>query len=154
MFKSLLLKGRTLCLLLCCLVSSLVVTAQTKTTGKVIGADDKLPVVGASVRIKGTNTGAVTDVNGDFTLTLAAGNGLEGSYIGYITQDVTLTGTDFITISLAPSASTLNEVVVTGYQTQVRKDISGSIATVDVTDAKKVPVPSSEQLLQGQASGV
>ena len=59
MFKSLLLKGRTLCLLLCCMISSLVVTAQTKHTGKVIGSDDNQPVVGASVRIKGTNTGAV-----------------------------------------------------------------------------------------------
>jgi TonB-linked SusC/RagA family outer membrane protein len=154
MFKSLLLKGRTLCLLLCCMVSSLVVTAQTKHTGKVIGADDKLPVVGASIRIKGTNTGTVTDVNGDFTLSLSPGNVLVVSYIGYVTQEVTVTSADFVTISLAPSASTLNEVVVTGYQTQLKKDISGSIATVDVTDAKKVPVTSSEELLQGQASGV
>jgi hypothetical protein len=64
MFKSLLLKGRTLCLLLCCMVSSLVVTAQTKHTGKVTGSDDKLPVVGATVRVKGTTTGTQTDVNG------------------------------------------------------------------------------------------
>src|ERR1700749_2539039 len=120
MFKSLLLKGRTLCLLLCCMVSSLVVTAQTKHTGKVIGADDKLPVVGASVRIKGTNTGAVTDVNGDFTLTRSTGQVMQISYIGYITQDYTVRGGDFITISLQPSASTLNEVVVTGYQTQLK----------------------------------
>ncbi|MDB5009135.1 MAG: TonB-dependent Receptor Plug Domain protein, partial [Mucilaginibacter sp.] len=82
MFKSLLLKGRTLCLLLCCMVSSLVVTAQTKQSGKVIGGDDKLPVVGASVRIKGTNTGAVTDVNGNFSLSLSPGNVLVVSYIG------------------------------------------------------------------------
>src|ERR1700722_10195495 len=154
MFKSLLLKGRTLCLLLCCMVSSLVVTAQTKHTGKVIGADDKLPVVGASVRIKGTNTGTVTDVNGDFTLALSPGNVLVVSYIGYVTQEVTIRGTDFITISLQPSASTLNEVVVTGYQTQLKKDISGAVATVDVGEAKKIPASSSEQLLQGQAAGV
>ena len=154
MFKSLLLKGRTLCLLLCCMVSSLVVTAQTKHTGKVIGADDKLPVVGASVRIKGTNTGAVTDVNGDFTLSLSPGNVLVISYIGYVTQEITVRGGDFITVSLAPSASTLNEVVVTGYQTQLKKDIVGSVSTVDVGDAKKIPATSSEQLLQGQAAGV
>jgi len=154
MFKSLLLKGRTLSLLLCCLVSSLVVTAQTKHTGKVIGADDKLPVVGASIRIKGTNTGAVTDVNGDFTLTLSPGNVLVVSYIGYVTQEVTVRSGDFITISLQPSASTLNEVVVTGYQTQLKKDIVGSVSTVDVGDAKKLAATSSEQLLQGQAAGV
>jgi len=154
MFKSLLLKGRTLCLLLCCLVSSLVVTAQTKHTGKVIGSDDKLPVVGASVRIKGTNTGAVTDVNGDFTLTLSPGNVLVVSYIGYQSTEVTVKGSEFLTISLQPANSTLNEVVVTGYTTQLKKDIASSIATVDVTDAKKIPATSSEQLLQGQASGV
>jgi len=154
MFKSLLLKGRTLCLLLCCMVSSLVVTAQTKHTGKVIGSDDKLPVVGASVRIKGTNTGTVTDVNGDFTLTLSPGNVIVVSYIGYQTQEVPVRGAEFITISLQPASSSLNEVVVVGYQTQLKKDISGSVATVDVSDAKKINATSSEQLLQGQASGV
>ena len=154
MFKSLLLKGRTLCLLLCCMVSSLVVTAQTKHTGKVIGSDDKLPVVGASIRIKGTNTGAVTDVNGDFTLTVSPGNVLVISYIGYVTQEITVRGAEFLTISLQPASSTLNEVVVTGYTTQIKKDISGSVAVVDVNDAKKVNATSSEQLLQGQAAGV
>jgi TonB-linked SusC/RagA family outer membrane protein len=136
------------------MVSSLVVTAQTKHTGKVIGADDKLPVVGASIRIKGTNTGTVTDVNGDFTLSLSPGNVLVVSYIGYVTKEVTVRGAEFITIQLAPSASALNEVVVTGYQTQLKKDISGSVATVDVADAKKINATSSEQLLQGQAAGV
>ena len=154
MFKSLLLKGRTLCLLLCCMISSLVVTAQTKHTGKVIGSDDKLPVVGASVRIKGTNTGAVTDVNGDFTLTLSPGNVIVVSYIGYKNQEVTVRGSEFLTISLEPANSTLNEIVVTGYTTQVKKDISGSVAVVDVNDAKKVNATSAEQLVQGQAAGV
>jgi len=138
------------------MVSSLVVTAQaghTNVSGKVIGSDDKLPVVGASVRIKGTNTGAVTDVNGNFTLALSPGNVLVVSYIGYVTQEVTVRGAGFITVSLAPSASTLNEVVVTGYTTQLKKDISGSIATVDVNDAKKIPATSAEQLLQGQGIG-
>ncbi len=154
MFKSLLLRGRTLCLLLCCMVSSLVVTAQTKLTGKVIGGDDKLPVVGASVRIKGTNTGAVTDVNGNFTLSLSAGNTLVVSYIGYQSKEVSYDGGGSLTITLAPANSTLNEVVVTGYTAQRKKDITGAVATVNITDAKKIPTTSSEQLLQGQASGV
>jgi TonB-linked SusC/RagA family outer membrane protein len=154
MFKSLLLKGRTICLLLCCLVSSLVVTAQTKHSGKVIGSDDKLPIVGASVRIKGSNTGAVTDVNGDFTLTLATGNILEVSYIGYTTKTVTVQGTGFLTISLDPVNNSLNEVVVTGYTSQRKKDIAGAVSVVDMSSAKKLPSASTDQLLQGQASGV
>ncbi|HEY4325706.1 MAG TPA: TonB-dependent receptor plug domain-containing protein, partial [Mucilaginibacter sp.] len=154
MFKSLLLKGRTLCLLILCMVSSLVVTAQTKHTGKVIGSDDKLPVVGASVRIKGTNTGTVTDVNGDFNLTLAAGNVLVISYIGYQSQEYTVKGAESITISLQPSNSSLNEVVVTGYTAQRKKDITGAVAIVDVANMKTVAAANTTSLLQGQASGV
>ncbi|MGZ3873594.1 MAG: SusC/RagA family TonB-linked outer membrane protein [Mucilaginibacter sp.] len=154
MFKSLLLKGRALCLLLCCMISSLVVTAQTKHSGKVIGGDDKQPVVGASVRIKGTNLGTVTDVNGEFTLTLNTGNVLVISYLTYQTKEVTVQGDQYLTVTLTPSTSTLNEVVVTGYQTQVKKDITGAVGTVDITDAKKIQTSSSEQMLQGQVSGV
>ena len=154
MFKSLLLKGRTFCLLLCCIISSLAVTAQTRQTGKVIGGDDRLPVVGASVKIDGTNTGTLTDVNGNFTLAVSSGNILVVSYIGYQTQRYTVRDAGAFTITLQPANSTLNEVVVTGYQTQRRKDISGSVVSVDVTAAKVVPTTSSESLLQGQAAGV
>ncbi|MDB5132396.1 MAG: SusC/RagA family TonB-linked outer membrane protein [Mucilaginibacter sp.] len=154
MFKSLLLKGRTLCLLLCCMISSLVVTAQTRHTGKVISSDDKLPVVGASVRIKGTNTGAVTDVNGDFTITVSPGNVLVISYIGYNSTEVTVQGNQVITISLQPANSTLNEVVVTGYTAQKKKDITGAVAIVDVASMNTVTSGNATSLLQGQASGV
>ncbi|WP_204986002.1 SusC/RagA family TonB-linked outer membrane protein [Mucilaginibacter psychrotolerans] len=154
MFKSLLLKGRVLCVLLCCMVSSLVVQAQTKHTGRVTGSDDKLPVVGASVRIKGTSTGTQTDVNGQFTINVSAGNVLVVSYLGYTTQEVTVGASENISIVLQVAANSLNEVVVTGYTSQRKKDISGSVATVDVAQAIKVPASSSDQLLQGQASGV
>jgi len=154
MFKSLLLKGRFLGVLLCCLISSLVVTAQTKYKGKVIGSDDKLPVVGASIRIKGTTTGAVTDVNGEFTLSLSPGNTLVVSYIGYQTTEVQV-GTDAsIRITLQAGNNALNEVVVTGYGSQRKKDITGSVAVVNVATFKSVPAGNSTSLLQGQAAGV
>src|ERR1700744_5939363 len=151
MFKSLLLKGRTMCILILCTLSSLVVTAQTKITGKVIGGDDKQPIIGATVKIKGTNVGVVTDVNGVFTLSGKTGYVLVVSYIGYQSKSVTVAGADLGTITLDVTNSTLNEVVVTGYTSQVKKDITGSVATVDVRDATKLPATSSEQLLQGQA---
>ena len=154
MFKSLLLKGRTFCLLVCCIISSLAVTAQTRQTGKVIGGDDRLPVVGASVKIDGTNTGTLTDVNGNFTLSITAGNVLVVSYIGYQTQRYTVRTGGSFTITLQPANSTLNEVVVTGYTSQRKKDIAGAVAVVDVGDAKKLPAASSDQILQGQAAGV
>jgi TonB-linked SusC/RagA family outer membrane protein len=154
MFKSLLLKGRTMCLLILCTLSSLVVTAQTKVTGKVIGGDDKQPIPAATVKIKGTNVGIVTDVNGNFTLSAKVGDVLVISYIGYQTKSVSVTGPSLGTITLDATNSTLNEVVVTGYQTQLKKDISGSVATVDVGAAKQLNVTSAENLLQGQAAGV
>jgi TonB-linked SusC/RagA family outer membrane protein len=154
MFKSLLLKGRMLGVLLCCLVSSLVVTAQTKYKGKVIGSDDKLPIIGASVRIQGSTTGAVTDVNGEFTLTLKPGQTLVVSYIGYQSQEVKIGASTSITVTLVAGSNALNEVVVTGYGSQRKKDITGSVAVVNVANLKTVPGGQAAALLQGQAAGV
>ncbi|MET3980731.1 TonB-linked SusC/RagA family outer membrane protein [Mucilaginibacter sp. UYP25] len=154
MFKSLLLKGRTLCLLLCCMVSSLVVNAQTKHSGKVTGSDDKLPVVGASVRIKGTTIGTQTDVNGQYNINVNPGDVLVISYLGYQTNELTVGASETINVVLQSGSNALNEVVVTGYTTQRKKDISGSVTTVNVAAAKSVPAVSAENLLQGQAAGV
>jgi TonB-linked SusC/RagA family outer membrane protein len=154
MFKSLLLKGRALCLLLCCMVSSLVVTAQTPHTGRVTGSDDKLPVVGATVRVKGSTIGTQTDVNGQFTLNLSPGTVLTISYLGYQTQEVTVGSSTQISVVLQAGNNALNEVVVTGYTSQRKKDIAGSVTTVNLSVARTVPSVSSESLLQGQAAGV
>ncbi|WP_184549582.1 SusC/RagA family TonB-linked outer membrane protein [Mucilaginibacter sp. FT3.2] len=154
MFKSLLLKGRFLGVLLCCLVSSLVVTAQTKYKGKVIGSDDKLPIIGASVRIQGSTTGAVTDVNGEYSLTLNVGQTLVVSYIGYQTLEVKVGSNTNMVITLIAGNNALNEVVVTGYTSQRKKDITGSVAVVNVASLKTVPSANTASLLQGQAAGV
>src|SRR6185312_6373898 len=76
------------------------------------------------------------------------------SYVGYADQDVPISGQNNITVSLTPSATNLNEIVVTGYTSQRKKDITGSVAVVDVSDMKKIPSGNAESLLQGQASGV
>ncbi|OJW13389.1 MULTISPECIES: SusC/RagA family TonB-linked outer membrane protein [unclassified Mucilaginibacter] len=154
MFKSLLLKGRTLCLLLCCMVSSLVVTAQTKHSGKVTGSDDKLPVVGASVLLKGTTIGTQTDVNGNYSIAVKPGDVLVFTYLGYTTKEVTVGQSETINVVLQSANNSLSEVVVTGYTAQRKKDIAGSVTTVNVNDAKSVPTVSTESLLQGQAAGV
>jgi len=122
--------------------------------GKVIGSDDRLPVAGASVRIKGTNIGAVTGVDGKFTLAARQGNVLEVSFIGYQTQQLIVGRHATVKIKLTPSSSSLNEVVVVGYGTQVRRDVVGSVSTVEVQDADKIEPAATEQMLQGQATGV
>ncbi|HAL83526.1 MAG TPA: SusC/RagA family TonB-linked outer membrane protein [Mucilaginibacter sp.] len=154
MFKSLLLKGRTMCILILCALSSLAVTAQTRITGKVIGSDDRQPVIGATVKVKGTNAGAVTDVNGVFSLSANTNDVLVISYIGYQPKEVRVTEPSLGTIVLDASNSTLNEVVVTGYAVQKKKDLVGAVAVVDVTALNRQPTGSVENQLQGQAAGV
>ncbi len=154
MLNSLLIKRMKLFLLLLGIFSSLIVSAQTRITGKVIGADDKQPVIGASVRIRGTTVGTVTDVSGNFSITAKPNDVITVSYLGYQPNDITVGSQTNLRITLSTTSSTLNEVVVTGYTTQLKKDITGSVATVNVGDAKQIPATSSEQLLQGQASGV
>jgi len=123
-------------------------------TGKVIGADDKMAVVGASVSIKGTSIGAVTDVDGNFKIKVPVNATLVVSYIGYVTLEVPVNKAGSITISLKPSSSSLNEVVVVGYGTVLKKDVAGSVGMVTVADARKTSAADSEQLLQGRAAGV
>ncbi|MGI4727351.1 MAG: SusC/RagA family TonB-linked outer membrane protein [Janthinobacterium lividum] len=154
MRNSLLIKKMKIYLMLLGIFSSLMVSAQTRITGKVIGADDKRPVIGASVKVQGTQTGTQTDADGNFSINASSSNILVVSYLGYTTKTVAVGSNKAINISLQPASNNLNEVVVTGYTTQRKKDITGAVATVNMTDAKKIPVTSSEQLLQGQASGV
>jgi TonB-linked SusC/RagA family outer membrane protein len=147
-------KGIKLLLLLFGLFSFSFVAAQNKISGKVFGEEDKKSIPGASIRIKGTNLGTITDIDGNFTLTAHTNDVLVISFTGYGTKEI-LVGTQAnITVTLSVLNNALNEVVVTGYTSQLRKDITGSVATVNVSAARQLPVSNSEQLLQGQASGV
>ncbi|HEX7458320.1 MAG TPA: carboxypeptidase-like regulatory domain-containing protein, partial [Ginsengibacter sp.] len=129
--------------------------AQQRTiTGKVTSAYGN-PLVGASVLVVGQQTGERTGADGSFSIKVPANAKiLEISYIGYESFRVSIVDQNNVAVSLQESSTSLNAVVVTGYSTQRRKDISGSVATVDISDAKKIPATSSEQLLQGQAAGV
>ncbi len=124
-------------------------------TGTVYGADDKLPVAGAGVTIKGTKTYTVTDMNGHYTVNVPDGNiALVFSYISYKTKIVTVGKKDIVDVYLEPSNTSLNEVVVTGYQTQRKKDYAGAVATVDMSNAIAAPSYNAPSALQGQAAGV
>jgi TonB-linked SusC/RagA family outer membrane protein len=129
--------------------------AQTsKVTGRVIGQDNN-PVAGASVTIRGTNQGTVTDNDGNYSLTVPAGASLLVNSIGYTDQIVAIDGRSIINISLvAGNSAGLEEVVVTGYTAQKKKDIVGAVSVVDMTALKTVPTSSAVQGLQGQAAGV
>ncbi|HEX3935283.1 MAG TPA: TonB-dependent receptor plug domain-containing protein, partial [Puia sp.] len=132
--------------------------AQTPSTitGRVIGKTDNQPVIGATVVVKGSRYATVTGADGTFALKVPTLTGtLSITAIGYDAYTVVLSGNSVLgDISMNQSNSTLNDVIVTGYTAQKKKDITGAVSVVDVSDARKVPVTTSEQLLQGQAAGV
>lgn len=129
--------------------------ADRPVRGQVTGENGEgLP--GVNIVIKGTQRGITTDGNGNFQLTLPDGPAtLVFSFVGYLTREVTVgTGQTQVTVQLVPDNRALNEVVVVGYGTQQRRDVTGAISTVSARDIEKLPVASPEQALQGRAAGV
>lgn len=146
------------CLAVFALLLSCSLYAQKTITGRVVGKTDNQPVIGATVQVKGTKAATSTAADGTFSLKLPA-TVTRGTVvitaIGFENFQVGLGSSDALgDITLTQSNTTLNDVIVTGYTAQKKKDISGSVAVVDIADARKIPATSSEQLLQGQASGV
>jgi TonB-linked SusC/RagA family outer membrane protein len=112
------------------------------------------PLQGVSIQEKGTSQGVMTDVLGKFSLDVPENAILSISFVGYETQEVKVGNRSNITIQLKVSASGLNEVVVVGYGTQKRRDVTGTISTVKGDDFKNLPVSNVASALQGLASGV
>ena len=112
------------------------------------------PIIGATVKVQGTNAGAITDFNGNFSVQAASNATLNVSYVGYVPQTVNVNGRSNITVVLKEDAQVLNDVVVIGYGTMKKSDISGSVATINKEQMeRKVPV-NIAQALQGAAAGV
>ena len=112
------------------------------------------PLAGATVKVKGSNVGTATSNEGAFTIAAGSNDELIVSAVGYETKDIPVGGQSDITVSMRPMFNTLNDVVVVGYGTQRKKDLTGSIATVNVAEAKKQSVSDINGLLQGRAAGV
>ena len=112
------------------------------------------PIIGATVKVVGTQTGAVTDFNSQFSVNAASNATLNVSYVGYVPQRVSVNGRQNITVVLKEDAQMLNDVVVVGYGTMKKSDISGSVATVDQESVMKRVPQNIGQALQGSAAGV
>ncbi|GAB3573735.1 TonB-dependent receptor [Spirosoma luteolum] len=124
-------------------------------TGRVVSeTGEGLP--GVNIQIKGTTRGTTTDVDGNYRLTAPQGNGtvLVFSFIGYQTQEVTVGARNAINITLANDDKTLNEVVVVGYGVQRKRDVTGSVVSVNEATLKEVPAPNLVNQLKGRAAGV
>ena len=138
------------------LVASFSSVAQSQRTlrGTVLSTDDNMPLPGASVIVKGSNNNTSTDLDGKFSLSVSnSSTTLILSYIGYKTKEVTVTS-DAVTISLVVDTNTLNEVIVVGYGSQKKSDVTGAVSKVDVEKAIAIPTTNISEMLRGKAAGV
>ncbi len=126
---------------------------QTTITGTVID-EAGLPLPGANVIEKGTTNGTQTDFDGNFSLNVAEGATLVFSYVGFRNQEVAVNGQSAVNVTMTEDAAALDEVVVTGYSVQTRGDLTGSVGSVDVSEATKAPIVNAAEALQGRVSGV
>lgn len=129
--------------------------AQTlPVTGIVIGSDGA-PLAGVTILEKGTKNGTATDASGNFSITVSGATAmLEVSSLGYTSQEVAANGASPLTIILAGAATQLEQIVVVGYGTQKRKDLTGAIASIKGDDIAKQPVQTATQAIQGKVAGV
>ncbi|MCU0338548.1 MAG: TonB-dependent receptor [Spirosomaceae bacterium] len=154
--RNLSLKGwKQLFLLACCLSLSWATMAQgRKVSGKVTDSETGSPMPGVTVLVKGSNAGANTDGNGAYSLNVPDKATIVFSFVGYATQEVAVGNRTTLNLALAPDAKALQEVVVTGYAAQAKKDITGAVAVVDVKEMKKVNASNIADQLQGRIAGV
>lgn len=141
-------------LTLFCLCVSMIALAQQKTiTGTVIDANNE-PVIGASVLEKGTSNGTITNLDGEYSLSVSAGATLVFSYIGYKTQEVSIGNKTTIKITLVEDSEQLDEVVVVGYGVQKKSSMTASVASVSAKEINKLVTSNVTSALQGRTPGV
>ncbi|MGN6618891.1 MAG: SusC/RagA family TonB-linked outer membrane protein [Ilyomonas sp.] len=142
-----------LLVLLCIFCSS--AFAQRVVTGKVTNKTDNSPIAGASVQVKGTTIGTQTDAEGNFSINVPNANStLVVSYVGFMPIERAAGTSSSMDFALSQTSSEINEVVVTGYTAQRKKEITGAVSVVNVNQMKQQPAGSGEEALQGHASGV
>ena len=151
-FKNKVLQKLLICLLLMTPISGWAQNVQVK--GTVLDATSNETVIGASVIQKGTTNGVVTDYDGNFVITVPTDATIVISYVGYLTQEIALNGRQTLQVVLREDVEMLDEVVVVGYGTMNKSDISGSITSVSGDKLSKIPTANAEAALQGMAPGL
>ncbi|MEB2783708.1 SusC/RagA family TonB-linked outer membrane protein [Algoriphagus persicinus] len=143
-----------LVLLLCLSLPSLTFAQQEEITGTVTDTESGEGIPGVSVLIKGTPRGAITDLDGSFSISAGSEEVLVFSFLGYETVEQPIANRSIINISLSPSIQALNEVVVVGYGTQERKEITSAVTSVKAENFNQGTVNDPRQLLQGKVAGL
>ena len=133
------------------------VLSQSKTVTGLVNDENSSPLPGATVQLKGSETvGAITDFDGNFTISIPSDSDqvLIVSYIGYLNEEVDVSNQISITVNLQPDTEALEEVVVVGYGTVLKRDLTGSVSSVKIEDDVSRAAATVDQLLQGRAAGV
>ncbi|HMQ00491.1 MAG TPA: SusC/RagA family TonB-linked outer membrane protein, partial [Cyclobacteriaceae bacterium] len=145
-------------LLTCCLVCfSFLASAQERViTGKVSSSEDGSPLPGVNVIVKGTSIGVISDTDGNFRIgvTQTREGILVFSFIGFTSQEINIGNRTSINVTMMPDIKQLSEVVVVGYGTQLKQDLTGNIAKIGGDAIQNIPVTTMEQAIQGRAAGV
>ncbi|MCU0365715.1 MAG: TonB-dependent receptor [Bacteroidales bacterium] len=129
--------------------------AQQKTiTGVITDKTDGLPIIGATIQVEGTSSGSVTDLDGKYSISAAPGAILVYRFIGMKTQQVTVGADNVINIIMEPDDIGLDEIVVVGYGSAIKRELTGSITKVETRGIAEMPTASFESAIQGKTSGV
>jgi len=129
--------------------------AQIRVEGKVFSEEDGQPIIGASITLKGTSTGTISNIDGYFSLEVPNESSvLTISFIGLTPAEVVVGNQRYIEVTLEVSTSTLNEVIVVGYGSQLRSQISGAVSTIGADEIQSTPILRAEQAIQGRVAGV
>ncbi|WP_335973609.1 SusC/RagA family TonB-linked outer membrane protein [Gaetbulibacter jejuensis] len=142
------------CLLFLFFIVPSFLMAQNKVSGTVTEQSSSLPLPGVNVLVKGTTQGTATDFDGKYQININNGDILVFSYLGYITQEITYTGQSTIDVSLVEDASQLDEVVVIGYGSVKKEDLTGTTDLLTSDDFNKGPIVSAQSLISGKVAGV
>lgn len=145
---------KTLVLLLCLLSANAIFAQNKRITGTVTGSDDRQGIPSVSVMIKGSRQGTQTDANGKFSINANPTDVLVFTYVGYVTQEVAVGTKTALNVELKSASAKLDEVVVVGYGTQSRRNITGSIAKLDTEVLENAPRSNVGSALQGTVSGL
>ncbi|UCH15394.1 MAG: SusC/RagA family TonB-linked outer membrane protein, partial [Bacteroidales bacterium] len=144
-----------LAMLIFILCNFALMSQEITVTGTVISALEEQPLAGVNIVVKGTLTGTVTDVSGNYEITAPSGDAiLIFSYMGYLTEEVDIADRTQIDLSMIEHLEALDEIVVIGYGVQRKSDLTGSVASVSTEELQKIPVTRFETALQGKAAGI
>lgn len=131
-----------------------IVEQEITVSGVVTAYEDGTPIPGVNILVKGSSAGTITDINGSYRITVEEDATLVFSAIGFTTEEIPVNNRSVIDLSLVTDIQSLSEVVVTGYSTQERRNITGAVSTVSAEDITAIPAGNAEQQLQGRVAGV